>query len=160
MYDLVSILNSVVYVRQSQPSDPFRLSDTDWIILTVAYLNVSLSAVGNKTCSSAEKLQEPNFSVQFCESNGKYFLTVSFFEKKWAVKFRKLLKKKCQKWPVPLYRYRSLSDRVQLVAIQLFRSHRSLLNSLPWIASGEPWWLTFVMMTLLCGFKVPGDRVM
>ena len=82
MYDLVSILNSVVYVRQSQPSDPFRLSDTDWIILTVAYLNVSLSAVGNKTCSSAEKLQEPNFSVQFCESNGKYFLTVSFFEKK------------------------------------------------------------------------------
>ena len=135
-----------------------------WPSLTVAYLSVSLSAVGNKTCSSAEKLQDPNFNVQFCESKGKYFLVVPVIKWNNAVIFGKVARH-CQKWPVPLYRYRNLSDRVQLVAIQLFRSHRLLLNLNVQLKSSEcppepSWCLTFVMMALFCGFKIPGDRIM
>ena len=63
-----------------------------------------------------------------------------------AVNFIKFLKI-CQKCPVPLYRYRSLSDRAQLVAIQLFRSHRSLLKLGRWIVSGEP---CLTLMTYFC----------
>ena len=44
-------------------------------IRLMTYLSVSLSLVGRSSCSSAEKLQLPNLSVQFWESKGKYFVS-------------------------------------------------------------------------------------